>query len=135
MKEAEIQKQVAIALSESGFVSLKNTTGQAWTGSNVQLDRARRMAMIQNARPIRFGLIQGSSDRIGWKSILITPEMVGKKIAIFAAIECKTAMGRLSEEQIIFLERVSEAGGIAFVARTADDVGRELFKWITAIMK
>ena len=40
----------------------------------------------------------------------------------FIAIEVKTKSGRLTPEQEVFLDRVSENGGIAFVARSVDDV-------------
>lgn len=38
------------------------------------------------------------------------------------AIEIKSKTGRVSEDQKIFLERFSKAGGIAFVARSLLDV-------------
>ena len=62
-----------------------------------------------------FGLSPGSSDEIGWKEKIITPEMVGKKIAIFQAIEIKTLTDKISYEQIIFYMRLQIAGGIAQV--------------------
>jgi len=62
-----------------------------------------------------FGLSPGSSDEIGWKEKIITQDMVGKKIAIFQAIEIKTLTDKISYEQIIFYLRVRLAGGIAQV--------------------
>jgi penicillin-binding protein-related factor A (putative recombinase) len=44
----------------------------------------------------------------------------------FLAIEVKTKTGRLSPVQKLFLERVKSYGGIAFVARSVEDVGVEL---------
>ena len=48
---------------------------------------------------VQFGLCVGSSDLIGFKSVTITPEMVGQKVAIFTAIEVKTESGKVSERQ------------------------------------
>jgi len=62
-----------------------------------------------------FGLSPGSSDEIGWKEKIVTPDMIGKKIAIFQAIEIKTLTDKISYEQIIFYLRVQLAGGIAEV--------------------
>ena len=62
-----------------------------------------------------FGLSPGSSDEIGWKEKVITPDMVGKKIAIFQAIEIKTLTDKISYEQIIFYLNVRYAGGLAQV--------------------
>ena len=44
----------------------------------------------------------------------------------FVAIEVKRPNGRLSDGQEKFLHNVKAAGGIAFVARSVEDVVREL---------
>ena len=41
-------------------------------------------------------------------------------------IECKSADGTLTEEQACFLARVNEHRGVAFVARSIDDVLRHI---------
>ena len=63
----------------------------------------------------RFGLSPGSSDEIGYKTVKITSEMVGQKVAIFQAIEIKTLTDYISYEQIIFYLNVKNAGGLAQV--------------------
>ena len=70
---------------------------------------------------LKFGLCQGSSDLIGWTTITITPEMVGRRIAVFTAIEVKSATGRASDKQKKFINRIHDCGGIAGVARSLDD--------------
>jgi len=67
---------------------------------------------------VKYGLCNGSSDLIGWVPTVITPDMVGKKVAVFLAIEVKTATGKRAEEQKHFLATVAAAGGIAGVARS-----------------
>ena len=62
-----------------------------------------------------FGLSPGSSDEIGYKEKIITPGMVGHKVAIFQAIEIKTLTDKISCEQIIFYLNVKLSGGIAQV--------------------
>jgi hypothetical protein len=44
----------------------------------------------------------------------------------FLAIECKGPTGRPSPEQVEFIERVRAAGGVAFVARSLEDVKKGL---------
>jgi len=44
----------------------------------------------------------------------------------FIAIECKAEKGRLSQDQISFLDRVRFEGGIAIVARSVDDLAKGL---------
>lgn len=78
---------------------------------------------------IRFGLTKGSSDLVGWTRVKITPDMVGQKVAIFTAIECKTRTGKATPAQLYFVERVKLDGGYAGVVRSVEDalkvIGRE----------
>lgn len=72
---------------------------------------------------IKYGLANpGGSDLIGWTSVIITPEMVGKKIAVFTAVEVKAAGGKLRPEQINFLQAVKNAGGLSGMAMNVDEV-------------
>lgn len=70
---------------------------------------------------VAYGLCNGSSDLIGWKSILVTPQMVGKRVAIFVANEIKIRNGKLTKEQENFLSVVESAGGIAICSRSVED--------------
>lgn len=71
-------------------------------------------------RLVRYGLCPGSSDLIGLRSITITPDMVGKTVGVFVAIEVKDR-GRLTPEQERFIAMVQQAGGLAGVARSPED--------------
>lgn len=76
----------------------------------------------KDGRWIRYGVAgKGGSDLIGWRSITIGPEHLGRKVAIFCAIEVKGAGGRPSKEQLQFIEQVRKAGGIAGIARSEDE--------------
>ena len=74
-----------------------------------------------NGRPVQFGLCKGSADLIGWRSVTITPEMVGQQIAVFTSIEVKSSSGRVKPEQQQWLLGVQKAGGIAGVARSVGE--------------
>ncbi len=63
----------------------------------------------------------GGSDLIGWTPVKITPDMVGKKIAVFTAIEVKTPTGRATDDQINFLHRLAQDGGIGGIARSPEE--------------
>lgn len=78
----------------------------------------------QGDRVISFGLCKGSSDLIGFTELEVTPEMVGKKIAVFTAIEVKKWNGKPSPEQIKFIELVTESGGIGGIAKTIDEANQ-----------
>lgn len=76
-------------------------------------------------RPVRFGVGErGGSDLIGLKRVVITPEMIGKTLAVFAAVEVKTETGRVRPEQAHFIDFVSSFGGIAGVVRSPEEAVR-----------
>jgi hypothetical protein len=75
----------------------------------------------RTGRLVTFGLARGSADLIGWRTLVVTPEMVGQRIAVFTSLEIKTATGRLSPAQTHWLHAVRSAGGIAGVARSVAD--------------
>ena len=70
---------------------------------------------------VRFGLVKGSSDLIGWTPVEITQDMVGSHVAVFTAIEIKTAKGKPTDAQQYFIARVKADGGYAGVARSVED--------------
>jgi hypothetical protein len=78
----------------------------------------------RTGRLVQFGLARGSADLIGWRTVVITPEMVGQRIAVFTSLEIKTPTGRLAPAQRHWLQAVDQAGGIAGVARSVGDALR-----------
>lgn len=119
MSEHHTQQEIRLALSNGDSRVFRNNVGVGWTGTVKRLPGGR--VLIEDARPLDAGLCKGSSDLIGWKSITITPEMVGGHIAVFTAIEVKGPKTRITPEQTNFLARVTEAGGLAGIARSVSD--------------
>jgi hypothetical protein len=78
----------------------------------------------RTGRLVQFGLARGSADLIGWRTLVITPEMVGQRIAVFTSLEIKTPTGRLTPAQRHWQQAVLQAGGIAGVARSVGDALR-----------
>lgn len=133
MKETNIQQEIRLALSQPGRVLWRNNTGAGWIGAATRFDKVgiahveRGDVLIKAARRIEFGLCKGGPDLVGWESVEITPEMVGQKIAVFAGVEVKTATGKLSPEQICFIQSATAAGALVGVARTVDQA-RAIFR-------
>ena len=75
----------------------------------------------RTGRLVTFGLARGSADPIGWRTVTITQAMVGTRIAVFTSIEVKVPKGRIRPEQQAWLEVVTQAGGLAGIARSVDD--------------
>jgi hypothetical protein len=72
---------------------------------------------------IRYGLTQGSGDFIGYKTVEIKPDDVGKKVAVFLSVEAKNPNKHLiSEEQKQFQEQVNNDGGIALIVKNMEDL-------------
>lgn len=78
----------------------------------------------RTGRIVTFGLARGSADLIGWRTVVVTPEMVGQRIAVFTSIEVKVPKGRVRPEQQAWLAAVQGAGGLAGIARSVDDALR-----------
>lgn len=78
-------------------------------------------AKYKGGQRVKYGVCNpGGSDLIGWRIKKITPEMIGRRVAMFLAIETKTKKGRPTKKQINFINRVIAAGGLAGVARNVD---------------
>jgi len=107
-EETVLQQRIRLALGTlSNLRIFRNNTGS--------------LPDPRTGRPIQFGLTRGSADLIGWRTITITPEMVGQQLAVFPSLEVKTPTGRLTPEQRNWLEAVQRAGGIAAVVRSVQD--------------
>ena len=72
-----------------------------------------------------MGQRDGGARLIGWRSMTITPDMVGRKVAVFAAIE-PIGDVRMAPATAQFLRRVVEAGGLAGTAISLEEVRRVL---------
>lgn len=87
-------------------------------------------------RPVRYGLANESKefnkkiksgDLIGWRPVFITPDMVGKVIAQFVSVECKSQKkhARIEKAQVRWAKLVQRSGGLALIlsrAIEADDL-------------
>lgn len=73
---------------------------------------------MDGSRIVAAGLLmEGASDQIGFTPIKITPEMVGRTMAVFTALEVKAGKDTMKREQWDFLHTVRNYGGIAGVVR------------------
>ena len=115
MRESTVQKLVWLRASAAGARLFRNNVGLfvAWEAVQTAL-KTGSLSALRRLRPIRCGLIKGSSDLIGWTPVTITPEHVGQTLAVFTALEIKRdARQRPTPEQTHFLNAVVQAGGIA----------------------
>lgn len=122
--ENRVKAASRLGASQAGACTFANPSGIGWVGKHVNLRDGA--IMIQKPRRQAFGLgvankRKGSPDEIGWVSVIVTPEMVGQRIAIFVGIECKDLDGSLTEEQAHWMIILRDAGARCGVARSGED--------------
>lgn len=123
-KESEIQHLVRAALAKDTSVRLfRFQSGLFWQGKVVFEND--NIVTLEHPRRVHVGF-EGLSDLDGWRSRLITEDMVGQEIAQFAAIEIKRPGEKPTDAQQSFLMQVRRMGGLAGIARSADDARRIL---------
>lgn len=130
MSEKNIQSAVMMAASEAGARVFRNNVGVAIAvtppqGKSWTTLMNKVLSFVKNlggfAAPIKYGLCEGSSDLIGYKSIVITDKMCGTKIAQFVALEIKTPTGSIRPEQAQFIVAARSAGALAGIVRSPDE--------------
>lgn len=122
MSEARTQALILKTLGGVAHPDIKlfrQNVGKLWQGDREKW--AGPILTLENPRRVQAGLCKGSSDLIGWRTVRVTPDMVGQELAVFCAIEVKSQSGRLTETQANFLKAVQQAGGFAVMARSVSD--------------
>ena len=114
MNETAIQQHIRLALGKLRHVRMfRNNCG--------------KLPDPRTGRWIEFGVGNpGGGDLLGWRTVTVTPEMVGQQVAQFVSLEVKTATGRVRPEQARWRQVVAEAGGVAAVVRSVEDAERAL---------
>lgn len=105
--EAAIQQEIRLAAGSVGTILFRNNQGayQDYRG-----------------RLVRYGVCNpGGSDLIGWTPVTVTPDMIGRQLAVFTAIEVKGPRSKVTEAQQRFIDAVRKAGGFAGIARSVED--------------
>lgn len=97
VKANDLQKAIVTYLNLSGWV--------AWRQNNGAVYDKKIQGYRKNPQHKK-----GITDVLGFE----------KNSAIIAAIEVKVGKDKLSEYQILFLQQVANAGGVAIVARNFD---------------
>lgn len=91
------------------------------SGPDIRLFRMQcgRFQLI-DGRFINVG-VPGMSDLIGCSSVIVTPSMIGQRVAVFTAIEIKSLTGKPTADQLRFIETVKELGGNAGLAHSVEE--------------
>lgn len=112
VSESAVQSAVRLEASRKGVRLFRNNVG-------VMID--------SRGVPVRYGLandsqqmnnVVKSADLVGWRSLLITPEHVGYRVAQFVSRECKRVGWHYSDSeheraQLAWAQLITYAGGDA----------------------
>lgn len=126
MKEKDIQDEIRLQIGKlfDNIRIFRNNCGVAFFGKCVNIKGIG--TVLTKLRRVVYGLHVGSSDLIGWTTVSITKDMVGKRVAIFTSLEIKKPKKQPTEEQRNWLNVVKLSGGISCRIDNADDIGRFL---------
>ena len=105
ISEKEIENHILLALEACGIFSWKNQTKGLWDPTKKIYRKPKNRFHIKGASDI-FAIIEGK----------------------LVAIEVKTKQGQVSPDQRIFIARVNNEGGVAFIARDVQSCLQELLK-------
>lgn len=134
----DLQRQLGTLADPERLIDLKTESkSEAFAQSKVRLLAAQQGVRLtrnnvgalpdESGRPVRYGLFNESpqvnklvksSDLIGWRTLHVTPAMVGTYVAQFFARECKEPAWQYSGTerevaQLAFINMVLAAGGDA----------------------
>lgn len=99
--ESTIEAEILWRLYKLGIFCWKNASGGFFDGKRMR-------------RHVNPFAIPGTSDILAIKD------------GVFIAIEVKSAKGKPSPHQLDFIEKVNKNGGIAFIARSWEEVKEKL---------
>lgn len=106
-------REIMLALSRGDTRLFRANAGKAWQGRSTFRGA---VLTLENYRAVEL-MPAGTPDLIGWHSQIITPADIGKEVAVFVGIECKSATGKYRAAQRKFRSALVDAGGIAGIAR------------------
>ena len=126
MGESAIMHHAWTAMVEAGAKLWRNSVGVGVVG---RMKREGGTVTVYGASTVRFGLCVGSPDLVGYLPVVVTPAMVGTKIALFVGAEAKDTDGCLSPEQGKFIAVAREDGAVCFafhsVAEALDNLRQQ----------
>jgi hypothetical protein len=120
MTHDELRKKTLIEANKIQGVKLwPNPIGLGFVGKVARRfsKNGKNYTVLENARPVKFGLAKGSSDLIGFTEVKIGEIVLPR----FLGVEIKVGKDKLREEQRNFMNMVNSYGGCAGVVKDSVD--------------
>jgi len=92
----------------------------------------RGLFFTMDGRKTRAGLeAEGASDLVGFAPVVITPDMVGKTVAVLLCVETKKSSWKKpttehEREQENFINFINKNGGIAFFLNNPENLKKKI---------
>lgn len=115
--ENEIKNKRLKSLDPASQRRHKINAGQAWQGQIVKLPK--QAPILKNLKAVKLGP-KGWPDLWGFDSIVITPDMVGQRIAVFAVDEIKAKGDTFNPDQLK-VKKFLEGMGVRYTVLTDGD--------------
>lgn len=117
--ESTVQSEIRLAAHGVNTRLWRNNVGVAYDAKG----RVVRFGLANESKNVNKRIKSG--DLIGWRTLVITPDMVGQQIAQFVSVECKAEDYRPGETEREVAQRawaklVSDAGGIGVIAASVE---------------
>lgn len=127
MNEHDIQNQLMINISKNpNLTPFRINVGTGWTGfPSKNMDGTMT---LKNPRPFRTGVPKGFPDVFILNKRKIKQEDVGKEFCEFMFLEVKTEDGKLSEEQIDFINFLTNQKSARGIVSHGVEEGTNFFK-------
>lgn len=126
MLEHEIQNKIRLRISAEQLATIfRANVGEGYTGETI-IKNTDGSITIKQPRRFRTGLPKGFPDLFGLKSKIITADMVGQKIAIFAFVEVKQPKRKPTAVQQNMIDFLLQSGAIGGVAHSDDEAADKL---------
>lgn len=127
--ESEVQQHIQIEASKLGNKLFRNNSGGCKDATGRVIYYGLGVISSQQNKYFK------SSDLIGFTPITITPDMVGRKLAVFTAVEVKKTKWKYmaTEREVAqkkFLDVVNMNGGIAIFANSIDSYKKAIIDFI-----
>jgi hypothetical protein len=115
-KEGDLNDELMLEASRLGHRLWRNNNG---------------VAFHKDGSVVRYGVAgNGAADLLGFTVVEITPDMVGRKVAVFTAVEAKTGKQKPRKDQQDFLDMVRRKGGIALWGTVAAPIIGQMLNWM-----
>lgn len=134
MKESAVSNHIRLDAAQKGREVWRNNVGAC---IDDKTGRLIRYGLCNDSKKLNEEI--KSSDHIGITPILITPEMVGKYIGVFTAVECKESdwkfyiNDKIAVAQLKFIDIVNKAFAIAGFARNVFEYNKIIDDFITKL--